>query len=67
LVSALSDSEKGQQDKSMCDIWEGRQASECLIPAVSGHTEKNLEDTYIIFHDIPWRTGSIKSFNILPV
>lgn len=43
MVFALSNSEKGQQDKSMCDIQEGHQVSECLILAVSWYTEKNLQ------------------------
>lgn len=40
LVSGLSNSEKGQQDKYMCDTWEGHQVSVWLILAVSRYTQK---------------------------
>lgn len=66
-MSALSNSEKGQQDSYMCDTWEGQQVSVCLILVVSRYTEKNLQGIYITFHYIPWETGSVNYVNFLPV
>lgn len=47
LVSGLSNSEKGQQDKYMCDTWEGHQVSVWLILAVSRYTQKKICGAFI--------------------
>lgn len=59
LMSILSNSEKGQQDKYVCDTSEGHQVSVCLILFVSRYTEKHLQGIYIPFHDRSWGTGSV--------